>query len=407
MRMRAWHARCVATATHWLWAVLIARIHEAFALVCVVCGGNMRLIAFTTEGVQIRQVPEHIGVDALAPRLAPARGPPLRYPGAGGWISCLRTDGQAPFAVCCACRSMAVIVGERYLDMTVRKRVSSECFCLWRAVVLALVLGLPMAAFAAPVAMVTDIEGTATITLAGKTQDATILTVIEAGSQLQLRAGATLTTLYLGAGNEFVFKGPALVTIRASGPEVLSGDNPQTRSPTVGKAVRIKPAGLTQAAVVMRSLSDNRRIRMLNFDATLILDRVAEFRWQGLAEEMTYLFELADDTGRMLHRGTAPSSAYTLPPELPLQDGASYRWTVSTSPSRARQTSTVGNFQMATAGLRDQVNAMRPDAMAPVSENVAYAAWLEQVDLKDEARKVWRALAAERPAEMLFRKLAQ
>ena len=35
---------------HYLWAVLIARIYEVFPLVCPLCGGNMRLIAFITEG---------------------------------------------------------------------------------------------------------------------------------------------------------------------------------------------------------------------------------------------------------------------------------------------------------------------------------------------------------------------
>ena len=63
--------------THTLWAVLIARICEAFPLVCPLCGGNMRILAFMTEGVQIRQILEHIGVDTRAPRIAPARGPPL------------------------------------------------------------------------------------------------------------------------------------------------------------------------------------------------------------------------------------------------------------------------------------------------------------------------------------------
>ena len=62
---------------HYLWAVLIARIYKVFPLVCPLCGGNMRIIAFITEGVQIRQILEHIGVDAQAPRIAPARGPPL------------------------------------------------------------------------------------------------------------------------------------------------------------------------------------------------------------------------------------------------------------------------------------------------------------------------------------------
>ena len=33
---------------HYLWAVLIARIYEVFALLCPMCGGQMRLIAFIT-----------------------------------------------------------------------------------------------------------------------------------------------------------------------------------------------------------------------------------------------------------------------------------------------------------------------------------------------------------------------
>ena len=62
---------------HYLWAVLIARIYEVFPLLCPMCGGQMRLIAFITEGAQIKKILEHIGVDAQAPRISPARGPPL------------------------------------------------------------------------------------------------------------------------------------------------------------------------------------------------------------------------------------------------------------------------------------------------------------------------------------------
>lgn len=32
--------------SHYLWAVLIARICEVFPLLCPMCGGRMRLIAF-------------------------------------------------------------------------------------------------------------------------------------------------------------------------------------------------------------------------------------------------------------------------------------------------------------------------------------------------------------------------
>ena len=51
------------------------------------CGGQMRLIAFITEGAQIKKILVHIGVDSQAPRLSPARGPPL-------WDECDAQMGQ-------------------------------------------------------------------------------------------------------------------------------------------------------------------------------------------------------------------------------------------------------------------------------------------------------------------------
>jgi hypothetical protein len=62
---------------HYLWAVLIARIYEVFPLLCPNCGGQMRLIAFVTEGTQIKKILNHIGVDSEPPHISPARGPPL------------------------------------------------------------------------------------------------------------------------------------------------------------------------------------------------------------------------------------------------------------------------------------------------------------------------------------------
>jgi hypothetical protein len=62
---------------HYLWAVLIARIYEVFALLCPMCGGQMRLIAFITHSADIRQILDHIGVESNPPRISPARGPPL------------------------------------------------------------------------------------------------------------------------------------------------------------------------------------------------------------------------------------------------------------------------------------------------------------------------------------------
>jgi len=41
------------------------------------CGGQMRIIAFITFSADIHKILDHIGVDPEAPRITPARGPPL------------------------------------------------------------------------------------------------------------------------------------------------------------------------------------------------------------------------------------------------------------------------------------------------------------------------------------------
>ncbi len=60
-----------------LWAVLIARIYEVFPLLCPICGGQLQINAFITYSADIRHILEHIGVDAVPPRITPARGLPL------------------------------------------------------------------------------------------------------------------------------------------------------------------------------------------------------------------------------------------------------------------------------------------------------------------------------------------
>ena len=60
------------------WLRYSARIYEVFLLLCPLCGGQMRLITFITEGTQIRRILDHIGLDSEPPRISPARAPPLR-----------------------------------------------------------------------------------------------------------------------------------------------------------------------------------------------------------------------------------------------------------------------------------------------------------------------------------------
>jgi hypothetical protein len=70
------HARACDTQT-FTGALPVGSADCEFPLRCPMCGGQMHLIAFITEGVQIRRILDHIGVDSEPPRIPPARAPPL------------------------------------------------------------------------------------------------------------------------------------------------------------------------------------------------------------------------------------------------------------------------------------------------------------------------------------------
>jgi hypothetical protein len=61
----------------YLWAILLARIHECFPLVCPNCGHEMRLVAFLTEPASVKPLLQRLGLPTEPPPLTRARGSPL------------------------------------------------------------------------------------------------------------------------------------------------------------------------------------------------------------------------------------------------------------------------------------------------------------------------------------------
>ena len=268
----------------------------------------------------------------------------------------------------------------------------------------AALLGLvPVLAVAQGVALVTDVSGKVT-----GLAPVTILSEIAVDARVQLEAGAKLTALYIKTGDEYILTGPSQVQFQAGEPKVLSGAAPQKRASPVGKggSVTIKPVNVAQAAYVMRSSRTTARIKLLTLSATRALESSPEFRWQGIEGGGKYRFELTDDTGRSLYETEVQGASLRLPASVALKEGAGYTWEVSTRTPDNRRYVSAGDFTIAPADLRAQAQALRPAPSAPVSDRVAYAAWLEQVELRDEARKYWQALSKERPEDEKLKTLA-
>src|SRR5258706_11593124 len=114
----------------------------------------------------------------------------------------------------------------------------------------------PRVARAESVAMITDISGVVTEQVASAKTNITILAEIEPSTRLQLADAARLVVMYLGSGDEYTMRGPAVIEFRASEPVAISGAQPARRASPLaarGAAVRIRPVGVTQAVLVMRS----------------------------------------------------------------------------------------------------------------------------------------------------------
>lgn len=275
-----------------------------------------------------------------------------------------------------------------------------------------LLLGYCIASGAAgdpAVAMVTDLEGKALVLDDSRKPAVTILSEIRQDARVQLDAGGRLVAVYLGSGQTWEMKGPAVVLFRAQQPESESGAKPQARGNALSKAskdIRIKPVAVAQAAIVMRSVKPSLKLKLLNPLGNKTLEERPAFAWKSLAPDIPYRFALLDDTGRTLFETSVVDTSLQLPAQVQLKEATTYTWSVSAQHPDGSAFSNASDFSLAPADLRRQVESLRPAANSPFSERIAFAAWLEEMALRDEARKYWKAAAAERPDDPRLKVMA-
>ena len=245
------------------------------------------------------------------------------------------------------------------------------------------------------VAIVTDISGRV------ETQQGSSSVVIvallgefPAGARAKLQPGAKMVVLYLKTGDQYLLAGPALTRFGWEAPEPLNGAKPMKMRPVVGQdgtPIRIKPGGLAQSGIVVRSLKEGPQPTAPA--GTITLERAPVFRWNDAAPAPSYQFELRDDRGTAVFSSTVSGDSVKLPPELRLQDGEAYSWSVSSRAGAGFNGSAESWFQVADAELRSAVENYRPRKDASIAERVAYAIWLDQTGLRDEASAQWRRIA--------------
>ena len=259
------------------------------------------------------------------------------------------------------------------------------------------------------VAMVTDMEGkVAFVESAGKPA-LSVLSEIRQGDRLRLENGARMDAVYLESGQKYEFSGPAVVQFGPNQPQSLSGIKPEQKGPALakgGKNIRIKPVSVAQAAIVWRSVKPSSKIKLFGLSGTKTLESRPLFYWQAVQPGLKYQFRLTDGKGNLIYEAPVEGVSLELPQQVHLSDLVSYTWAISAELPGGGEISNAGDFSVASSDLRLQVESLRPAHTAPLSERVVFAAWLEQMGLRDEARKYWRRAAAERPDDYRLEAMA-
>ncbi len=258
-----------------------------------------------------------------------------------------------------------------------------------------------------PIAIVTDLQGDASLSNPAAPTALGILNEIKAHALVRVAPGTRMVVLYYATHQEFVLRGPAVVRFGPQGVESVSGPVPErgaALSTIVRPGVSIRDKRLIQAGSIMRGSVE---WAVLSHPSGQIVDLRPEFGWSSVGAGASYTLTLRDQQGRDVFKAMTGLSTLALPQSLELTPGAAYSWQVAARTANGHRVVRSGEFQVATADMRDKVNLSRPTEDAGLSQWVAYALWLEQNELKDDARKVWRRAQQERPDDQYLRRVLE
>ncbi len=263
-------------------------------------------------------------------------------------------------------------------------------------------------AAAQPVAMVVDLAGKAAW---DRITPAHITDAVMPERLLSLEPGARLVVVFLKTGTEQVFAGPAQIRFKPDG-GVEGGQAASTRrlQALQGK-LQLRPAALAQASVVMKEMVFEPGFRIddwprLKPSGPGLLDPSAEFTWAPLAGAK-YTLRITDDQRRPVLEVTGIEARLKLPVPSPLRSGRTYGWSlVAECPDGSRRSET-GHFRLLDETEREGLQAAKPGPEAGFADRLLYASLLDQLEVKDEAKALWQALARERPEDPNLRRLSR
>lgn len=261
---------------------------------------------------------------------------------------------------------------------------------------------MPCLAMAAtePVAMVTDVQGTARLTQDSQITPLTVLTYLAPDSEIELDKGSHVVLTYFTQSIEYTFKGPARIVIQATNAKAITGTG-KIRKLDNEKSAPIKTfiqnGRVTQATLVMRSVLPIKP-RLQSPLNSKISSTTPTFEWKAIEDADRYQLTLTNDDDVVIHEEFIKTTKWQLPTTNILQYGNVYNWKiVAFMKSGESYPSEKRSFTIADKDTIKRINTRRLTASASFSDKVLYAVYLEAEGFHEAAHSVWQELEKERP----------
>lgn len=261
---------------------------------------------------------------------------------------------------------------------------------------------------AAPVALVTDLTGTATLGEGQMARKLEILDQLDVGAVVALESGVSLNAVYLQGGHEYRYQGPAQVYFREDQPITLRGDEPVKEALLASDDHSLMSSvGVAQAAMVMRSAgAAGEKVELITPVNTRVLAARPDFRWRAVDNIDRYKISVEDSNEQVVWTASVAGDHARLPDDVHLVPGARYTWSVVADGGHQDDATAWANFRVSGNDTRAEVQARRPDDNAAFSERLLFAIWLQDQGLREEAQPYWEALSKERPDSRSLQALA-
>lgn len=263
-----------------------------------------------------------------------------------------------------------------------------------RAVLGCVLLAGTLAAHASPepVALVTELSGTAVVAQKPDGGTLEVLHELRVGAVVTLNSGARAVVVHTASGIVYDLSGPGRFRVQGKGVDALNGARLARRElPQSIRSFQLKPLSAMQANIVMRGGTpvwlDGPSGGVLGTDEL-------NYRIQG--NVVTPKVEITALGGNAIVVVQQASSAFNPASATSIQRGTRYLLLIKGTDGRGKPIELSSSFWLIDSESAARLKAARPVAEATTTDLIVYALALESAGATATAQETWRVVNARR-----------